>query len=286
MAAPVGSDQEVGRDAVERRAARLGEAPGVAVVTAPDFHRGLGEEAAGAEADLTERIVVEPETTARRLTGDGAGDRGRHRRGDAHGPRRRGRVRPVAGTDRLRLRCARVKFRLEALAVERIEAGHGSAGGRRDVIGRHRADARPRGWLLLRSVRGGRLRSPAQWRLLGRHETIAHRGEKRAGQGLGAGGFGGHKRQHGADRQRAPAGHAPMLRPSPLYWPRPFHSHLRPTPPAAPNLNKNKALRGMRPRGAQTGTVNGVKTNMVNAPLRGRRPRSPRAGHRAKDRAA
>ena len=135
---PVGHREKFRRDHIERQAVLLGKAPGIGVVAAGEFERGLDEKAAGVIADRAERIVIDLQPRARRLACHRAGHRrrdrrlvgGLRRRNRQPRPsvrrRRRGRSRRrgTAGTGRrFRLGLARIEFWLLADAVERIETG-------------------------------------------------------------------------------------------------------------------------------------------------------------------
>ena len=181
---PVGDREKLRRDHIERLALCCGEPAGIGVVAAGDFDRGLDQETAGVVADRAERIVVDPEALARRLSHH----RARHGRRDAclvggfrgrdrePQPRvRRNRRRWTTGTDRrLRLRLPRIVFRFLALAVERVVTGIGSSTRGRQAVFRDLSDPRRRGpvtLLQLRTIeRIVRLRrGPAQWRIRRRH---------------------------------------------------------------------------------------------------------------------
>ena len=121
MSAPVRHRLQFGRHLVERRAFRRIQPPRIAVIAAADLDRRSGEEAAGVETDIAERIVVNLEAAARRLSCGGARDRRRDRRGSSR-RRRRGNGR-IARPDKFRLRRAGIGLRSAALAIEGIKAG-------------------------------------------------------------------------------------------------------------------------------------------------------------------
>ena len=200
VALPVGDREEFRRDHIERRALRRREPAGIGVVAAGEFDRGLDQETAGVIADRAERIVVDPEALARRLSDHRAGHRRRdrrlvrrlRRRNRKPQPRvRRNRRRWTAGTDRrLRLRLPRIVFWLLALAVEQVVAGIGGAARGRQAVFRDLPDPRRRGLVVavlqLRTIeRIVRLRrGPAQRRIRRRDLAGARRAEQVRRDGL------------------------------------------------------------------------------------------------------
>ena len=158
MAIPVGHREEFRRHHPERHPLRRIEPARIGVVAAAEFDRRLDQKAAGVVADRAEGIIIDLEPLARRLAFDGAGHRrrqrclvgklgGRDRQSQRSGRVDRGRCRRGTAGPRRRFRpcLARMGLRLPACAIERIEAGVGSAVGSRNTIGRDLPDPRRRG---------------------------------------------------------------------------------------------------------------------------------------------
>ncbi len=228
---PIGDREKFRRHDPERVADGQRGAARIGVVAAAQFDRGLDEKAAGIVADRPERIVVDLQALARRLTVDRASHRRRNRRlvgGLGWRDRqphpavrhrltlrdRRWRTRPC----RLRPGLAGIKFRFPARAIERVEAGIRRAAGSGKTVGRYMADPRRRRGVLvteplvadgLARFVGGSLTGPAQRRILGRDEAVGNRTEQGGGQGLRAQPRRIKSDQRKARQQRAKNGHAP-----------------------------------------------------------------------------
>ena len=199
VAFPVGERHEFRRDHVERPGLRRCQPAGIGVVAAGELDRGFDQETAGVIADRAERIVIDLQALARRLSHHRAGHGGRdrrlvrrfRRRNRKPQPRgRRNRRRRTAGADRrLRPGLPGIVFRLLALAVERVVAGIGGAARGRQAVFRDLSDPRRRGPVALlqlriveRIVRLGR--GPAQRRIRRRQLAGAGRTEQVRRDGL------------------------------------------------------------------------------------------------------
>ena len=279
VALPVGDRQKLRRDHVERLALRRREPAGIGVVAAGEFDRGLDQKAAGVIADRAERIVVDLEALARRLTRHRARHRRRERRLVRRRRRRNRQPQPrvrrerrwTAGTNRrLRPRLRGIVFWLLALAVERVVAGIGGTARGRQVVFRDLPDPRRRGfalvavlelWAVERIVR--LRRGPAQRRIRRHHLAGSGRAEQVRRDGLGA-----RWASRQGDQRKARQGSAKDARAAVPAgcWPRPHEIKYS---------NENICLM-ICPEPNREHFVNGVKTSMVNEPLRA----PPCASHR------
>ena len=297
VALPVRHREKLRRDHPLRQAVRLEDAAGIGVVAAGDLQRRLDQEAAGIVADRAERIVVQLHAPAHRLARHIVGHPGRQRL-LVGALRRRHRETKLAceifrrllrrlraGTcGLLRLDLRRIIFRQLSLAIERVVAGLFRTAGRGQAVARHFADARLRRRLArarIGIVGIGRARR-RRWRrrrvdrsLAGlaqrqilRRDEAADLGIEQAGaEILRDRGFRDEEQPRAAESR---AQEESALSPAPG-WTRP-HDQETPTKSL---LSPARSAARQNWRAAEK-VVNGVKTIMVNEPLRsGRSHRLP-----------